>query len=105
MLAGMGRCRRARRRAAGGDPCESPRVPTFHLGKSFNGAVLEAIDIEPSGQVRLCGWSRNPDCLPPFHLSSEGVAFAPPEEFRLTRPEVAWLFRSAARQPGLGVRV
>src|SRR5438132_1458353 len=46
------------------DPCESPHVPAFALGKTFDGGVLESLDVEPSGEIRLSGWSRDPDAVP-----------------------------------------
>jgi len=85
------------------DPCESPRVPTFGLGKTFEGGVLDAIDVEPSGEIRLCGWTGDPTAVPDFELLADGVPVPRHEEFRLHRPEVAVLLRSRGAHHGFGV--
>ncbi len=75
-------------------------MPTFALGKTFEGGVLDALDVEPSGEIRLHGWTRDATALPDFALLADGIPVLRREEFRLRRPEVAVLLRSDAAVHG-----
>src|SRR5260370_2506811 len=86
-----------------GNSCESPRVPTFQLGKSFEGGVLDAMDVEPSGEIRLFGWSRDTRSVPALRLFAEGIELASRDEFRLNRPEIALFLRAEALHLGFGI--
>ena len=85
------------------DPCESPHVPAFALGKTFDGGVLESLDVEPSGEIRLSGWSRDPNAVPGFVVLADGTVVPRREEFRLRRPEVGLLLRSKTADHGFAI--
>ena len=78
-------------------------MATFPLGKTFEGGVLEALDLEPSGQILLSGWFRDASAIPDFELLADGTALPPREEFRHRRPEVALLLRSAVAHHGFSI--
>jgi SAM-dependent methyltransferase len=78
-------------------------VPTFALGKTFEGGVLDSIDVEPSGEIRLHGWNRDTDAVPAFDVLADGAAVPRREQFRLRRPEVALLIRSKRADHGFAI--
>jgi ubiquinone/menaquinone biosynthesis C-methylase UbiE len=78
-------------------------VPSFALAKNFEGGVLDALDVEPSGEILLCGWSRDTNVAPDFRLVVDGLAIQRREEYRLRRPDVASVLRSAANHHGFGL--
>jgi len=45
---------------------------------------LDAIDVEPSGEIRLCGLDRRPDRRSDFELLADGVPIPRHEEFGST---------------------
>jgi len=85
------------------NPCESQHVPTFALGKTFEGGILDALDVEPSGEIRLYGWTHDAAALPDFALLADGIEVPRREDFRLRRCEVAVLLRSNVAEHGFGV--
>jgi SAM-dependent methyltransferase len=83
--------------------CEHCIVASFSLAREFDGGILDALDVEPSGQILLSGWTRRADDTPRFHLLVDGVPVERREEFRLRRPDVATFLRSSAVHHGFGM--
>jgi SAM-dependent methyltransferase len=78
-------------------------VSSFALAKKFDGGVLDTMDVEPSGEILLCGWSRSTSDTPPFVLVIDGMRLERREEFWLRRPDLTSVLRSGSSHHGFGI--
>ena len=61
------------------------------------------MDVEASGEILLCGWSRSASDSPEFTLRIDGVTLERREEFRLRRPDLASALGSGSSHHGFGI--
>ena len=78
-------------------------MPSFALAKDFDAGVLDTMDVEPSGEILLCGWSRNTTDSPAFRLVIDGTPLERREEFRLRRSDLASAFGLGSTHHGFGI--
>jgi SAM-dependent methyltransferase len=78
-------------------------VPIIPLAKPFEDGHLDALDVEPSGEIHLYGWTRESRVDPAIELLVDASKLAPREQFRLCRPDVEQLFPSAGANLGFGL--
>jgi SAM-dependent methyltransferase len=78
-------------------------VPSFALAKDFEGGVLDVVDVEPSGEISLCGWSRDAGAIPGLTVLADGTPVPRRDEYRLRRPDVASGLRSATVHHGFNL--
>ena len=76
-------------------------MASFALAKNFEGGALDTMDVELSGEVLLCGWSRISVLV--FRVVADGCELQCREEFRLRRPDLGAMLGPSATHQGFGM--